>query len=368
MKKTLLYTLASIGLLATSCQEKNEIEYTNLGSEFFISDSGLTSLDAKTTISIANDKKNLSKVELFNADLSLGEVAIADGAGSIDLNLSQLGVAEIGDEVTLTGKAVINGTSFERMHAVAVGDATSFETSGDLYEFQAVEDTLFISVSTNLTDITSVVVEGAHNDGAFGVVALVDVEHDGTSFTGKLVLPKDLVYGDSLLGKITATSVVRSEVSELTLYVDGKSFDYSGAGSVSSDAGKEDSYLYVFQPLDADGEPDGDEITEGMITYANTSDDFAGITSTTVTFKKVEEDVDGDKDKVSNLSELVTFMTGATDKDVARVALGEQYAYTFVDAASVSHFGVMTITEALTVAVGDAVYGFSFSNSSTTKE
>ena len=363
MKKTLLYTLASIGLLATSCQEKNEIEYTNLGSEFFISDSGLTSLDAKTTISIANDQKNLSTVELFSTDLSLGEVMLADGAGSMDLTLAQLGVADIEDEVILTGKAVIDGAPFERMHTVVVGDATSFETSGDLYEFQSVEDTLFISVSTSVTDITSVVIEGAHNEGPFEALTLIDVEHDGTSFTGKLVLPKDLVYEDSLLGKITATSSVRSELSEFTLYVNGKSFDYSGAGTVSSEAGKGDSYLYVFQPLDDDGEPDGAEIMEGMISYDNTSGDFAGITSTAVTFKKVGED-----DDVANLSELVEFMTGATDKTVARVALGEKYAYTFVDAETVSHFGVMTITEALTVAVGDPLYGFSFSNSSTTKE
>ena len=363
MKKTLLYTLASISLLATSCQEKNEIEFTSLGSEFFISDSGLTSLDAKTTVSIANDQKNLSNVELFSTDLSLGEVTLSDGAGSMDLTLAQLGVADIEDEVTLTGKGVIDGKPFERTHTVTVGDATSFETSGDLYEFKSDRDTLFISVSTEITDITSVVLEGAENDAALVVLPFDKEELDGTSFEGYVVLGNYLADGDSLVGKISATSSVRTEVTEFTLYVSGKSFDYSGAGTVSSDAGKGDSYLYVFQPLDDDGEPDGAEIMEGMISYDNTSGDFAGITSTDVTFKKVGED-----DDVANLSELVVFMTGAIDNTVARVAVGEKYAYTFVDAETVSHFGVMTITEALTVAVGDPLYGFSYSNSSTTKE
>ncbi len=362
MKKTLLYTLASISLLATSCQEKHEIEYTSLGSEFFISDSGITSLDTQTTISIMNEQKNLSSVELFNADLSLGDIALTDGAGSMDLTLAQLGVADIEDEVTLTGKGVIDGKPFERTHTVTVGDATSYSLTGDLVEFKADNDTLFVEVSTAYTDITSVVFKGSQNDEPLEVVTFDDETLEGTSFEGYVVIPNTLEYKDSLNGEISVTSSVRTEVKEFVLHVGGKAFDYSGAGSVSSEVEKGDSYLYVFQPLDEEGEDDGDLIKAGMISYANVSGNFAGITSTDVSFLKVGED-----DEVANLSELVMFISAGTPSNtVDQVAVGERYAYTFM-LDSKEHYGVITITEALTEAVGDPSYGFSYTNVSTDK-
>jgi len=360
MKKTLLYTVVSIGLLATSCQEEHNIEFTEVGSEFFISDSGITSLDEQTTISITNQQKNLSKVELYDGDTKLGDIAIEDGKGTIDLKASDLGLVKIGHEVKVVGKTSYNGKAMERHHTITVSDATSYSVTGDLVEFKADNDTLFVEVSTAYNDITSVELKGAINDEELKVVPFDEEQLDGTSFEGYVILPNDLAYKDTLKGAIYVTSSVRTEVKEIILPVGGKAFDYSDGASVSDEPGKGDAYLYYYTD-----EGDSD-IGIGKISMKETGA-FAGITSEEVKFKKVEEG-----DEVANLSEVVAFVsTGTTSKDVLRVAVGERYAYTFTDTIDssnpVEHYGILTITEVFTTAVGDAITGFSYTNVSTRK-
>ena len=64
MKKNILYILIAFLFTAIACNEKDDVETYDLGTEFLISSSGFTSLDNQVTLTIDNQQKNLSGLDI----------------------------------------------------------------------------------------------------------------------------------------------------------------------------------------------------------------------------------------------------------------------------------------------------------------
>jgi hypothetical protein len=366
MKKKLLYTaIISFGLFMTSCQESHDIDFVDLGSEFFISDNGITSLDSKTTLTFKNDQKNLTSVEAFIGEKSYGKADFSDGVGSLDVELLTGPKSTVGEEFDFVCKSSNGGKAIQRMHSVEVADAVSYSITGDLYEYKSDADTVFIKVETSSAKIVSVVFEGAKNKNPYSPVTVEDEKLEETSYTGYIELPTDLVAGDSLLAKVTASAKNSNgdvtQTTEFVLYVGAKSFDYSAGGSL--DNAESDYYLYT-------NKIDEKEVNLGLISYSETTSGsvaYPGFNSTGVKFLKI----DNPKTQVSNLSEAVTFFkTGSPVAGYDKVTADDRFVYHFTDKVGkddVEFYGVMTISELSHPIVGDPSVSFTFTNTSTTK-
>jgi hypothetical protein len=406
MKKTLLYTIASISLLATSCQEKHEIEYTDLGSEFFISDGGYTSLDDRATLLITNQQKNLSSVEVLhlgglttdedaNGDPipfpapsgDLGKIDLSDeGTGSVVYTSDQLGMTEMGWEAFIQFDASINGKPFARTHSITVSNPNSMlllssnikksePANGFFYveEFKSINDTINKGEKDEYYLPTGVIEE--HKVNVLSETATSKIETAVTStkigengvYTEVLNdSPASLEYNskfDYTIGAYGDTTYVRLETgangrtaTEIAkIVITGKSFDYSDSGNLTTS--KPDSVLYrvetakdVFYTL-------GDIKLSGL-----------KISSTTVKFKKSNADT-----PLANLSEVVQFIgTGGELKPTEDVMIGDKYAFHFSgkneDARDVVYYGVITIIDVTTDAIGDLEKGFVYSYTMTEKE
>jgi len=137
MKRYQFYIILSLIFFVASCQKKSAIQFYNLGSEFFISSPGYTSLDSQAVLSINNISKNLTKVNVINLGGTLasgsaftssytGSIAIAsDGTGSTTLSDSDLGMDGIGASAKFEFDAVFDGKPFSRYYTLKETDPIS---------------------------------------------------------------------------------------------------------------------------------------------------------------------------------------------------------------------------------------------------
>ena len=131
MKKLKFCIILSLIFFMVSCQKDNEIKFYDLGSEFFISNSGFTSLDNKAVFSIENQQNNLTTITMINLGGVLangdsftstytGTIAIADSVGSITLTDANMGITAVGETADFQYDAVIDGKPFSRYSSIAV--------------------------------------------------------------------------------------------------------------------------------------------------------------------------------------------------------------------------------------------------------
>lgn len=139
MKKIQLLVIISLIFFTASCQKDKGVQFYNLGSEFFISSPGYTSLDSQAVLSIKNISKNLTKVNVINLGGTLandsafissytGSIAIAgDGTGSTTLSDSDLGMDGIGASAKFEFDATYNGKPFSRFYTLTEADPISVD-------------------------------------------------------------------------------------------------------------------------------------------------------------------------------------------------------------------------------------------------
>lgn len=157
MKKIKYYLILSFIFFIASCQKDNEIEFTELGTEFLISGS-YTSLDNEVTLSFDNQQNNLSQINVmhlrvidnneegnFNDEdttdvqASLGAVPIIGGAGSLTLSDATLGMTEIGWRSDFQFDATYDGKAIQRFYTLTVDDPISV----DVPEIKHRADTIY---------------------------------------------------------------------------------------------------------------------------------------------------------------------------------------------------------------------------------
>ena len=143
MKKIKYFIILSLIFFIAACQEDHEIEFYDLGTEFYISGS-YTSLDNEATLSIENQQNNLSEMKLthlgglttdldendepipFTSDYT-ATIPISSGEGSITISDVNLGMTEIGWSADFQFDASYDGKAIKRFYTLTVDDPISVE-------------------------------------------------------------------------------------------------------------------------------------------------------------------------------------------------------------------------------------------------
>jgi hypothetical protein len=127
MKNYKFYVLLPLIFLMASCQKDHDIEFVDLGSEFFISKSGYTSLDNQISFTIKNQQNNLAQVSVIEkfkdgTIIDLGAIPIADSVGKVTYTDAQIQITEIDTSATFIFEGQSNGIDFSRSTTVTVTD------------------------------------------------------------------------------------------------------------------------------------------------------------------------------------------------------------------------------------------------------
>ncbi|WP_153640358.1 hypothetical protein [Prolixibacter sp. NT017] len=217
MKK---YIILSVGiaftLFMTACQqdEANKVDFTNLGTEFFISSDGLTSLDNSATVSIENQQKNLSSLSvtllsssdadgnvLSDTQKDLGTIDLTDGSGSMTLTNSQLGISGIDYSASLQFSGSYNGKNITRYKTITVADPISIEVPDVTHRTDTVFHVKFAvePVTESVDGVTVETKVGAN--GTYAAMAGPFNTSDSIEVKGT-----DYQVGDTLYVKVTGTA------------------------------------------------------------------------------------------------------------------------------------------------------------------
>src|SRR6056297_3377827 len=235
MKNKIFYILLSFILFTVACQEDEEFKSYDLGSEFYVSDNGYTSLDNQVTLTIENPLKNLSQVTVthlgglttdedeegdlipFDAPTSdLGAITFSDGAGSMVLEDTELGMTEIGWTADFQFDAEYEGTPFSRAHSISVADPISVEDpqmkhrSDTVYHFKfAIEP-----ASATVDDVT--VATKVSSSGIWVVLPGPFNPKDSIPFTGAAYA----IGTDTIFVKVTGDAGSKTATTETALLVE----------------------------------------------------------------------------------------------------------------------------------------------------
>ena len=226
--------------LASSC-EKNEIEKYDLGTEFFISSSGYTSLDDQVTVSIANDQKNLSSITVthlggittnvdadgntlpFNAPkANLGSISLTDGAGSMTISDSDLGMTEIGWSADFQFDAVFDGKPIVRYKSITVDDPISVKAPSITHKDKNLP--FLFSVDPVSATVTSTVVETKVSEaGTYAPLTIVE----GAEGKKDTVFLNGINYhiGDTVFVKVTASTATKTASTVTKMVVAPNSYE-----------------------------------------------------------------------------------------------------------------------------------------------
>lgn len=256
--------ILSLIFFIVSCEKENEIEYTELGTEFFIS-GDYTSLDSEVTFAIENQQKNLSQIvvtalggvqndedetEFPPPVPDLGSITLTAGEGSLTVSDTDLGMTIIDWTADFQFDASYNGKAIQRFYNLAVADPISVEDPGVTIRNDTVYYFTFAiePASATVETVTVQTKVGALADyspplaGPFNAV-------DSIAITGT-----DYSFGDTLFVNVIGTvgsktaetetglaigalSVSNMESFELDATPD-QAFDFIAADFVASSAGE----------------------------------------------------------------------------------------------------------------------------------
>ena len=217
MKKyIILSVVVAFALFMTACQEEeaNKVDFYNLGTEFFTSTDGLTSLDNSATVTIDNQQKNLSSLSvtlLNNSDQDgnvlsdtqkdLGTIDLTDGSGSITLTTAQLGISKIDYSASLQFSGSYNGKNITRYQTITVADPISIEVPDVTHRTDTVFHVVF-SVEPVTETVDNVTVETkVGTTGTYMAMAGPFNPSDSIEVKGT-----DYNVGDTLFVKVTGTA------------------------------------------------------------------------------------------------------------------------------------------------------------------
>lgn len=242
MKKIQLLVIISLIFFMASCQKDKGVQFYNLGSEFFISSPGYTSLDSQAVLSIKNISKNLTKVNVINLGGTLandstftssytGSITIAgDGTGSTTLTDSDLGMDGIGASAKFEFDAVFNGKPFSKYYILNETDPISVTYPAIIhkdttYYFHFIIKPISATVS-KVTVQTKVSAQGTYANvaGTFSAVDSIPVK--GSDYNA----------GDSLFVKVTGTAGSKSDSTVTEIVIKPNSYSHLATFTLDSTA------------------------------------------------------------------------------------------------------------------------------------
>ncbi len=259
MKDTRFYLiLVTLLFFMASCQKEQEIETTELGTEFFVSNDSYTSLDSEVTFSIENQQKNLSQITMYvlgitDADdnsvdppVSEFNIAISGGEGSVNISSADLGMTEAGWSADYSFKSSYSGKSIERFGSLSVGNPMSLtspyiwtendedppeivETAVTVYQNNDVQYIKY-DVSPERANVETMTVETKVNDGDYTEVAgTFDPAFDSLAVVGSGYNVNDTVYY-----RFTAASGTHEQSGELDFIVNTVEFANTGGATLDT--------------------------------------------------------------------------------------------------------------------------------------
>jgi len=303
MKKNFIYILMSFIFLAMSCQKAHDVEFYDLGSEFYISAASYTSLDNQMEISISNPLKNLSEIAIsntggmttnedangdlipFTSDYA-GTITLTDGEGSITLTDAQLGMTAIGWSANLQFDATFDGKPFARYKTITVKDPISFEDPGVTHRADTVYNVTYavepaVATVDAVTIQTKVSALGTYTDlaGSFGATGSVPLKGS------------DYAVGDTVFIKVTGTagsktatkvakiviapnSLIKHDVNFTLDATAGKAYDLIKMRKVTISAAGDSADVAFVGAYTLTGLQIGFESNNNAEFVAGTSDDF----------------------------------------------------------------------------------------------
>jgi hypothetical protein len=230
MKKIRYFIILSLIFFIASCQKDNEIEFYDLGTEFFISGS-FTSLDNEATISIDNQQKNLSEVKLthlggLTTDLDADDnpipftsdytatIPISNGAGDVTISDADLGMTELGWSADFQFDADYDGKHIMRFFTLTVDDPITTDAplvshrADTIYHFKFFIEPVSAVVET-VTVQTKVSVLGTYVNlpGTFNAVDSIPID------------PADYIVGDTLFVNVIGTVGSKTAETETEIVI-----------------------------------------------------------------------------------------------------------------------------------------------------
>jgi hypothetical protein len=232
MKNYKIYMILSLLFFIASCEKDNEIKFTELGTEFFISGS-FTSLDNEATLSIENQQSNIMQIDAihlriidindegdFNnedttiVESSVGIIPIINGDGSITLSEVTLGMTEIGWRSDFQFDASFDGKAIQRFFTLTVDDPISVEDPGVTIRNDTVYHFTFAIEPASATVETVTVQTKVSTQGTYVPLPGPFNAEDSIAITGS-----NYAVGDTLFVKVTGTVGSKTAETETGLAI-----------------------------------------------------------------------------------------------------------------------------------------------------
>jgi len=241
MKKIIFYLIAVVFIAFTACEEQDNIDRYDLGAEFFVSNSGYTTLDGEVSFTIDNISKNLPSIEVTHLGglttevdekgnpipfdppkTDLGTISVSDGAGSISVSSEDLGMTKIGWQANIQFKGTIDGKPIVRNSLVTVKSPFTLTPPELLHSSTPVY--FLYEIKPAITAVTAVTVETKVGyDGTYTPSTPVtgeNVANDSIALVGT-----DYNIGDTVYVKVTAKAA-REESVETSIVVASNTYFY----------------------------------------------------------------------------------------------------------------------------------------------
>lgn len=227
MKNYKLYMILSLIFFIVSCEKENKIEFTELGTEFFIS-GDYTSLDGIVTFTIENQQKNLSQVVVtalggleddeeteFEAPKpDLGTISITAGEGSLTVTDAELGMTIIDWTADFQFDASYDGKAITRFYNLAVADPISVEDPGVTHRNDTTYHFTF-AIEPASASVDNVVVQS--KVGALGTY--IDFPGPFNAEDSIPIIGTDYSIGDTLFVNVIGSSGTKTAETETELVI-----------------------------------------------------------------------------------------------------------------------------------------------------
>lgn len=351
-----------------SCQKDQVIETTDLGTEFFISDNGYTSLDTEVTFTIENQKANLSTVKMTalgitDADgesvappVASWDIDISSGAGEITIPSDQLGLDAAGWSADFQYDATFDGKAIQRFHSLTVSNPMSLtgpyiwasndddppkivETPVDVLQNDSVQYIKW-DIAPKRASIESLKIEtkvGANSDYA-EIAGGYEFDFDSLAIVGN-----DYNANDTVFYMFTATNGSHSQVGELSFVVNTDAF--ANVGGATLDTTSTQGFDLVANEIVVDTLADF-EMVHAVLTSI-------GFQSTNgALFVAVDASVYDNNDIVETKA---MFDAGTQVAGFENVEMGDVFVYKTMRGED-EHYGIIKITKAYLTTGGDGDY------------
>ena len=370
MKNTRFLILLPLIFFMASCEKEVEIETTDLGTEFFISDNGYTSLDTEVTFTIENQKSNLSTVKMTalgitDADdeaveppVASWDIALTSGAGSITIPSADLGMTAAGWSADFQYDGH-GANTIQRFHSLSVSNPMTLTApyiwvENDDGELELTPTTVYQNADVQFIDYEvdsindatqSITIEtkvGVNGD-------YTEVAGDFSYKSGTLEIVGDVYnVNDTVYYMFTAKNDDHEQVGELDFVINTAAF--ANEGGALLDVTPEQGFDLVANEIVVDTIADFE-----MVHVVLTSIGFQGFQTASnpeALFVAVDASVYDNNDivEVKNL-----FANGTQVAGFDNVEMGDVFVYKTMRGED-EHYGIIKITKAYLTTSGDEDY------------